>query len=415
MKILHCNTFDIYGGASRAAYRLHKGLQAHSVDSQMLVQNKRGDDWSVVAPVSNIEKGVALLRPVFDALPLIFYPEKSPDEFSVSMLPGHSVSNINTINPDIIHLHWIGRGFLRIEDLPKLPVPIVWTFHDMWAFTGGCHIDRGCGRYQNECGACPQLGSKKKNDLSHRILKRKKRAWRELNLSIITPSAWMADCAEKSSLFENKKIRIIPNGLNLQDYKPTPKDQARELWNLPQDKKLILCGAMNLSVDSNKGSHLIKEAIQFLEKNPIHSAIELVLFGSNKPPNYPEVNLKTHHIGRLHDDISLASLYSASDVFVCPSLQENLPNMVAESLACGTPVVAFNTGGLPDMIAHKDNGYLADCYQPEDLARGIQWVLEDEVQHKKLCAASRKKAEKDYDILKVSAQYQDLYNNLLSR
>lgn len=417
MKILHCNTFDIYGGASRAAYRLHKGLQSSSIDSHMLVQNKRGDDWSVIAPQTNIDKGIALLRPVFDALPLTFsfYAKKPSDKFSVSILPGSFPSKINTINPDIVHLHWLGRGFFRIEELAKLSMPIVWTFHDMWPFTGGCHIDRECGRYQHQCGFCPQLDSNKKKDVSYRILQRKIKVWSKLDLSIVTPSTWMADCAKKSSLFEDKNIRVIPNGLDLQCYKPIPRDHARNLWNLPQDKKLILCGAMNLSVDSNKGSHLLKEALKSLDKNKLNYPVELVLFGSHKPENPPEVNLKTHYIGKLHDDVSLASLYSASDVFVCPSMQENLPNMVAESLACGTPVVAFNTGGLPDMIDHLNNGYLAECYKPEDLARGIQMVLEDESRYEKLCTAARQKAENDYDTLKVSVQYKNLYLNILCR
>lgn len=356
-----------------------------------------------------------MFRPVLDSLPLYFYPGRMRNEFSPAMVPDMVPSDIALLLPDIVHMHWIGYGFLRIESLKKFNRPIVWTLHDMWAFTGGCHVDQSCGRYVQECGACPQLGSKREKDLSHRIWQRKVDAWRDLDLTIITPSNWLAECAKKSSLLKNQRIRVIPNGLKLNYFKPVPKESAKLLWNLPQNKKLILFGAMNASGDRNKGFHLMIEVLRSLDQDKICNAMELFVFGASEPKKPPDFGLKTRYVGWLHDDVSLAALYSAADVMVVPSLQEAFGQTASEAMACGCPVVAFGTTGLLDIVDHLENGYLARPFESSDLARGIQWVLEDEGRYKKLCAAARQKAEKEYDLQKVASQYKYLYLNLMGR
>jgi glycosyltransferase involved in cell wall biosynthesis len=410
MKILIVNTSDIQGGAARAAYRLHKALLNQNIDSQMLVQDKVSDDWTVLGYVTKIAKGFAKIKPTLDAIPTKLYSHKTKTLFSPSYLPSSKIiKKINEINPDIVHLHWICGGMLKIEDLAKIKQPIVWSLHDMWAFTGGCHYDEECGRYKENCGYCKVLNSDKKNDLSSRIFKRKKKSFKRNDLIIIGLSQWLANTAKDSHLFKNKKIVNLPNPIDTDLFKPFDKKQARQLWNLPENKKLILFGAMGATSDPRKGyQELIKALLNLQHKN-----IELIIFGSSEPKEKPNLKFKSHYTGHLHDDISLVTLYSACDIMVVPSIQENLSNAIMESLSCGTPVVGFNVGGNSDMIEHQKNGYLAKPFDSNDLAKGIEWVLEDEQRHQKLCLVAREKVIEKFDSKKVAKQYIELYQSLL--
>jgi glycosyltransferase involved in cell wall biosynthesis len=227
----------------------------------------------------------------------------------------------------------------------------------MWAFTGGCHYNQECDRYINCCGACPQLHSNKNWDISRWVWQRKAKAWQNLNLTIVTPSQWLAKCAISSSILQNQKIKVIPYGLETQTYKPIERHLARKILNLPNNKQLILFGAMNATSDLRKGFHLLQLALKSLRQAVCAEQFELVVFGASRPANEVDLSFKTHYLGRLSDDISLSLIYSSADVFVAPSIQDNLPNTVMESLACGTPCVAFNIGGMPEMIEHQKNGY----------------------------------------------------------
>ena len=234
MKILHLNTSDISGGAARAAYRIHKGLQGIDVDSKMLVQTKLSDDKTVIGPGNKLKKGFALLRSTLDSAFKNLFSGGSKTIFSPAWLPFSDIpSQIESIAPDIVHLHWICSGMLRIEDLKRINKPIVWTLHDMWAFTGGCHYSDDCNRFQQDCGNCPELNRNNKNDLSRSILRRKKKAWAGLDITVVTPSNWLAECTKESSLFKGRRIEVIHNGLNLNRFKPTNKTKAREIWDLP--------------------------------------------------------------------------------------------------------------------------------------------------------------------------------------
>jgi len=414
MKVLFLNASDIEGGAARAAYRLHTGLKLSGIDSKMLVGLKYSDDINVIAPTTKLGKGMAILSPVLDIIPLVFYRKRERTIFSPACVPENIAKKVSLYNPDIIHLNWIAGGFLRIETLRKFQNPIVWTLHDMWAFTGGCHYDNSCGRYKESCGICPQLNSKRQNDLSHRIWKRKMKAWKDIDITIVTPSRWLAECAKSSSLFRSCRVEVIPNGIDTGLYKPIDKHLAREIWNLPKDKKLILFGAMDATGDKRKGFQYLRPALKRIATSALREEIELVVFGSSKPANPPDFGLKAHYLGRLHDDVSLALLYSIVDVFVAPSIQENLPNTVMEALACGTPVVAFGATGLLDIVDHQQNGYLARPFDTDDLARGIAWVLDDDERRKALSHKARQKVEKEFDIRLVAQRYLDLYNDILN-
>jgi len=414
MKVLQLSTSDINGGAARAAYRLHQGLQSIGVTSQMLVQSKSSHDEAVAAPNTNLSEGIAKTKVTFDHLPLKIYPQRQGTTFSPQWVPDTVISRVAQLAPDIINPHWINQGFVQIETLAKLKRPLVWTLHDMWAFTGGCHYNQDCERYTASCGACPQLGSNKDWDLSRWVWQRKTKAWKDLNLTIVCPSSWLAECARTSSLFKDVRVEVIPYGLDTGKYKPLNRQVARELLHLPQDKQLVLFGALKATSDKRKGFHLLQPALQDLSKSGWQEGLELVIFGSSAPEKPLDLGFKTHYLGTLSDDLSLALVYSAADIFVLPSTQDNLPNTVLEAIACGTPCVAFNIGGMPDMIEHQKNGYLAQPYKIEDLAQGIAWVLENKERHRKLGDRAREKAEQEFTLEIQARRYLSLFTEILS-
>ncbi len=409
MNILIVNTSDIDGGAARAAYRLHIALLNEGIDSQMLVQTKISDDYTVISETSKIKKAINRFRPFLDSLPVRSYKNRTKTLFSPSWLPFSNIVNkINAINPDVVHLHWIAGGMIRIEDIARIKAPVVWTLHDNWAFTGGCHIKWECNKYMESCGSCPRLGSNKENDLSRTIWNRKRQVFDNKKMTIVSLSKWLHNCSKMSSLLGSHLNVNLPNPIDTKVYKPFDKFKSRELWNLPKDKKLVIFGAMNALNDINKGYKELREALRLLKR----SDIELVVFGSSKPQNPLDFGFKTHYLGHLHDDISLVTIYSAVDVTIVPSLQENLSNAVMESLSCGTPVVAFDTGGNGDMIEHQINGYLAKPFEDIDLARGIEWVL-NAPNYDELCINARDKVEREFNSNVVAKKYIELYTEVI--
>lgn len=415
MKLLHINSSDIEGGAARAAFRLHRGLRDCSVDSKMMVGIKRSDDKNVLFAFSRWPLGASLVRKILDDIPLKLYKNKRDEIFSSAIVPDHLNRKISKLDPDLIHLHWVANGFLRIESLKKFNKPLIWTLHDSWAFTGGCHIPGDCTRYRNNCGLCPVLGSRKEKDLSRKIWQRKREAWKGLNLTIVTPSRWLAQCVKESSLLNSFKVEVIPNGLDTEKYKPIDKNVVREVFSLPKGKKLILFSAANCLTDHNKGFHLLASALQKLVKRGWGDNVEILVFGGSESSINSQLGFKTRCMGWLHDDISLAQLYSAADVMVIPSLQEAFCQTASESLACGTPVVAFDATGLLDIVEHKKNGYLARPFEIDDFAQGIQWVLEDEERAMKMSASAREKARREYDLSRQVRQYVTLYEDILMK
>lgn len=414
MKVLNINTNDILGGAARAAYRLHQGLHLIDVNSQMLVQSKFSDDFTVLRNNTKLGKGIAKIKPNLDILLLNFYGQREKTVFSTQWLPNNIQTRVKQLNPDIVNLHWICGGFIPIETLEKIDKPIVWTLHDMWAFTGGCHYAGDCEGYLKNCGHCPQLHSNQSWDLSRWIWQRKAQAWKSLNLTIVTPSRWLADCAKKSSLFQGYRVEVIPYGLDINLYKPIDKKFARNLLNLPQDKKLILFGAMSATSDKRKGFQFLTPALEKLALEKEKNDFELVVFGASQPAEDPNFPFKTNYLGRLNDDISIILLYSAVDVFVAPSVEDNLPNTVMESLACGTPCVAFDIGGMGDMIEHKENGYLAKPFCTDDLAYGISFIFNNQNQEI-LSHNSRKTVEEKFTLQLQAQRYLEVYREAIEQ
>jgi glycosyltransferase involved in cell wall biosynthesis len=413
MKVLHLNAADIEGGAARAATNLLHGLIDLGVDARLRVQRKHGSSSRVEGPDSLLAKAMSIARPSIEQLIFGITPGKVKGPFSAAFLPDRLSAEVADMAPDVIHLHWVAR-MMRLETVRHFNIPIVWTMHDSWAFTGGCYLPGVCTRYRESCGKCPVLASDLEHDLSNRIWQRKQKAWRGLNLTVIAPSRWMAASARSSSLFGQSRIEVIPNGLDVNRFKPRDQRSARDILSLPQNKKLILFGAKGATNDRNKGFHLFTEALQKLVSSiKSGDSIELLIFGSTEPEPPPDLGFKTHYLGWQNDDASLATLYAAADVFVLPSLQESLGYTVMEAMSCGTPCVAFNQGGVPDLIDHQQNGYLANPYEPADLAHGIAWVLEDSERWNECAERARNKIAKSFAVEKIAEKHLALYCDIM--
>jgi len=410
VKVLILNIYDDLGGAARAAYRLHRALVDTGVQSIMLVQKKLSDDYTVVGGTTIKQKLIGQLKQYVDQLPVMFYRNKSPSLFSSAMFSfGDILNKINEIQPDIVHLHWVCKGMLSIDEIRKIKPPIVWTFHDSWPFTGGCHIPGKCKKYTTNCGTCPLLGSSNNHDLSSKIINKKLYNFKLKRIYPVAVSRWLQNCAEDSSLFNQANVKCIPNAIDTNAYAPIEKSVARSILNIGGHKQLVLFGAMSATSDLNKGYREFVEAINQLQS----SEIEIVIFGSSSPRIAPTNKFKIHYLGQLHDDISLKVIYSAADVMVVPSLIEAFGQTASEAMACGTPVVAFHTTGLLDIIEHKENGYLARAFDTTDLARGIDWVL-TAGQHIPISRNARNKVLNKYDSKVVAKQYIDLYEQILA-
>jgi glycosyltransferase involved in cell wall biosynthesis len=410
MRILLLSTYDIKGGAARAAYRLCEGLTAAGHEVKMLVQSKSGNDGFVEQPDHFSYRRFSKIRGYLDLMPAFIKTGKKV-LFSIGWLPSKAViRKINDFDPDVVHLHWVNKGFFNLQSLADIRQPVIWTLHDMWAFTGGCHYAYDCERYTIGCGKCPVLRSGKESDMSLYFYKRKKVIYKQLSsLTIVTPSNWMAGLARKSGIFGEHRVLAVPNAINAGIYHRTGKSEARKLLGLPGNMKLILFNAMNATTDERKGYRYLLSALESMDLTDVG----LVIVGSDRLSGMEPAGLKVHLLGLVKDTETMVKSYNACDVFVLPSLQDNLPNTVMESLACGTPVVAFNTGGIPDMVEHKKNGYLAEYKSVNDLANGIKWSLY-EADAKTLSDNARQKVLDEFAeeviILKHAKLYQELLN-----
>jgi glycosyltransferase involved in cell wall biosynthesis len=408
MKVLMLNTYEQRGGAARATWRLFRGLQAAGAEVRLLVQEKTSGDQDVVKLPSPLSGMLNPFRPYIDfAIPLL--QTRKRILFSTALLPDQLMRAVNEYQPDIVHLNWITGGFIRLETLAKIPCPVIWTLHDMWAFTGGCHNSTQCDRYLVECGKCPVLHSGKENDLSRKTFLRKKRTYNQMqNLTLTAPSSWLAGQIKESILLKNKNVKVIFNGLDTNIFKPAGRLKARQRLGLEAEKTIVVYGAIRATETPLKGFQNLIEALRIL-RNP---SLKLVVFGSSGPAGTDISGLDVDFKGSVSQDDTLTDLYSAADVVAVPSYQEVFGQAATEAMACGTPVVAFGCTGLLDLVKHQETGFLATPFQPESLASGISWVLEDDARHEKLCRQARDHAVKNFDISIVSSQFIQLYQEV---
>lgn len=423
MKITIISTFDTFGGASISGLRLHQAFLKNGVESSMLVQEKKRD-LTTIETVSNnwFRAKMSFLRFALDRLQFWFYEKSKEVRFVFSTaLIGIDISEHKVIKEaEILHLFWINFGFLSLDSIKKLGEtnkPIIWNLQDMWAFTGGCHYSGDCLLYEKSCGSCVQfLKNPNKNDLSRDTWERKLEKFRNLNLTIVSSSEWLAQKARQSSLFKDLKVITIPTPIDVEIFRPTPKDVAATFFQLSPNKKYILFAAVKIS-DKRKGFLYFKEALSMFDVRCSmlgiqKSNIEILIFGQVEVSDFEQLPFKVNILGRLSDLETIAKAYSAASVFVIPSLEDNLPNTVIESMACGTPTVGFNTGGIPEMIDHEITGYVAHYKSSEDLANGIYWTL-FESDYQTLVDNSRKKVWDNYSEKVIAEKYKKVYQSLL--
>lgn len=415
MKVVHISASDLAGGAAIACKRIVDAESLHGIDSKLIVQKKISSDKKVFSTTTNpISKLNYNLRMILDEAFIRLLTNKERGRFSYPFI-GIDISNHPIIkSSDIIHLHWINNGFLSLEALRKIGSsgkPIVWTLHDMWAFTGGCHYSLGCQKFESECKQCPALKLSGDNDTSNKIFK-SKNFYERLNLTIVTCSKWLAQVAQKSFLLRGKQILNIPNPLDTEVYKPIDKISSRKKSGLDEKTLFILSGAMNLK-DERKGFQLLVDALNILKTKSGNLNIELCVFGKFDDSLLHKIPYKVNQLGKLKSEEEIVSAYNSADVFVAPSLEDNLPNTILESMSCGTPVVAFNTGGIPDMIDNNQNGILAKLKSSAELAEGIFRILSDDELRKRMSEESRKKVLINFNTELVVKKYKELYNNLI--
>ncbi|MDW8403383.1 glycosyltransferase family 4 protein [Chloroflexus sp.] len=417
MRVVHLSTNDISGGAARAAYRLHRTLLAMGCQSTMVVANRRSADPTVQAlkpPANPIVRWWQRWRGWQIRRAMQPYRKTRPaglEPFSDDR-SRYGSELVRALPPcDIVNLHWVA-GFVDyptfFRTVPRR-VPVVWRLSDQQPFTGGCHYDEGCGRYAVACGACPQLGSRDERDLSHQIWTRKRAALAAVpagRLHIVALNRWMAAEVQRSSLFGHLPVHIIPNGLDTTVFAPVDRAQARAVLDLPPDAKIVLFVAV--SVDNRrKGFAQLAAALAGMSDEP---NLLLLSIGKNPPPLAASIAHRS--LGVVEDDTRLALMYSAADLFVIPSLQDNMPSTVLEALACGTPVVGFDAGGISELVRPGQTGWLAPVGDVAGLREAMRRLLRNDDERLAMGRQCRAVALAEYRQELQAQRYLDLYHQI---
>lgn len=428
MKILHLNTFDQYGGAAIAAKRVFEAIrQQESHELRLLVQQRDGEDKDYIKALDDNFLGKYWAKSRFVGERLYYLPQCPSKLHRFSFSPAYFGANLAQ-HPwvkwaDILHFHWLQFGFLSwrgIEQLLNLGKPVVWTLHDMWAFTGGCHYVGDCTHYQQACHTCPQLKKPKSQDLSNQLFVQKKRTLSSnLPLKVICSSEWLSECARKSKLLAKFAAERIFTPIDLESFSPINKQEAQNSWQITSDKCYFLFGAMN-TADPRKGFSYFKKALHILQKKypETHQSIALLVFGKFEDKEAAHFPYPVKNLGVLKTEAELCRAYSAAHAFVIPTLEDNLPNTVIESLACATPVIGFEVGGLPEMIEPEQDGYLANYRDAESLAAGMYWLWQkwqngDGIN--KISQQARQNACQKFDAKSTREAYTSIYENLLTQ
>lgn len=420
-KILFVNVSDSFGGASRAAIRILEAINLNGGENKLLVKYKSNDEINVI-PVSFFVNQIFILKfyrfiqnkikNKIQQYNWKRYPQK--ENVFLSDLRSQSIGNaFNKLDFEILHLHWINLRFLNLKELQKINKPIVWTLHDCWPFTGICHYSLDCQKYELECKGCPYLASNDEHDLSNKIFKKKLKYLSNLNLHIVSPSNWLGNSARKSKMFSLYPVTVIPNPINSDVFRVLEKDNCKDFLKLDLNTKYLLFGAVNSINDSRKGFNELIKALRIFEQCSNPDNIQYLVFGNDSNPinNYGLKN-QLNFLGSIKSDDKLMKLYNSASLTIVPSLEENLSNTIMESLSCGTPVVAFNIGGNSDMIDHRVNGYLAKPFDVDDLAFGINWVINNNINNL-LSINSREKVINNFTYEIVAKKYLSLYKEIL--
>lgn len=412
LSVAHFAQSDSEGGANKAAFRIHQTLQALGLDSTFHVGRRHKDDPSVVPAHL---PGVGLLGSdvvaYLNALALRRYPDRMRTPFSPTRFSYGHIGRTTFAAADVVCLHWIAGAFLGANQLHAIAKPIVWRLSDIWPFSGGCHYPGGCAGFEGACGNCPQLGSDSADDLSRAGHRKREQGYHGLDITVAAPSRWIADLARRSSLFGRRRIEHMPTGVDLKVFRPQDPAAARRSLGLPAEGKIVLFGALGATEDPRKGYRHLLSTIEHLARSG-RQDVTCVLFGGAKDGVESQLaRFPVRHFGRIDGETELAQVYSAADVLIAPFLEDNLPNVVLESIACGTPVAAFAAGGIPDAIDHGVNGALVPVGDDERLACGVTELL-DRADVAALRQRARAVAEQRFDLLACGRRYCELFDDL---
>ena len=419
MKILIVNTSESTGGAAVAANRLSEALRNNGTEVTMLVREKFSKRSDVVLVGSRVGN---FLRFCYERFVIWLCNRLSRRNlFSVSIAnTGIDITKTREFrDADVIHLHWINHGMLSLRGIRKIldsGKPVVWTMHDMWPATAICHLTLGCQHFKNQCRQCKYLRQNgSENDLSARIWRQKEDIFSKHKISFVACSQWLADEAKTSALLKNQAIFTIPNPIDTRIFYQKDKTAARQQLGLPKDGKLILFVAQR-ATNENKGISYLMEALEKLTK--IHPDLKnnpaVAILGGHSEELTGQFPLPAYPLGYVSDQQKIVEIYNAADVFVLPSLSDNLPNTLMEAMACGVPCVGFEVGGIPEMIDHLQNGYVAKFRDSDDLANGIRWVLQ-EADYQAISRESVEKVKRSYSEASVASRYVKIYREAMEQ
>ena len=418
MRVLIVNTAERTGGAAIAANRLLHALNHNGVEARMLVRDRKTDSPLVTSLPSSWrlkanflwERGVIWLANGLSRENL----------FQVDIAnAGTDVTTMDVFRwADVIHLHWVNQGFLSLNGLERIILsgkPVVMTLHDQWYFTGICHYSGGCDKYRTRCEKCPMMKGSFGMDLARRVFDRKRAIYEGRDVTFVGCSRWMADLARESRLTQGHTVTNVPNAIDTDVFTPMDKTAARRRFNLPEDMRLLLFGAQRIT-DERKGFAFLKEACEHISMHhpTLPSHLGVVVLGGDAQSVQQALPLPVYTVNYLSNEQEIAQLYNAVDLFVTPSLQDNLPNTIVEAMSCGVPCVGFDVGGIPEMISHQRNGYVADYCDSIDFAQGIAWCLDD-TRHDALGQAARTAAVATYAESVAAHNYLQVYHSLLDK
>ena len=418
MRILIVNTSEQTGGAAVASNRLLKALNKMGVEAKMLVREKETDNANVIKLHKHYLQKIYFL---FERLCIFFnlhFRKKHLLEIDIAN-SGNDITSLSIFKKsDVIHLAWINQGMLSLNSIKKIITSdkaVVWTMHDLWPATSICHYPKRCKRYESSCQHCPILpanGSEK--DLSAKIWAKKNKVYNSGHIYFVTCSKWLCKEAKHSSLLKEHTIQSIPNPIDTHFFKPLDKHEARKKLNLPNDKNIILFVSQRVT-DNRKGMDLFIEAINHIAKEfpEIKKNSCIAILGGHAEEIASQLSLPTYPLGYVSDKENIIDVYNAANVFVLPTREDNLPNTIMEAMACGVPCVSFKVGGIPEMIDHLHNGYVAKEHNPQDLAQGIKWVLNN-ANYTQLSTAAIEKVIHTYSERNVAEQYINLYYEALA-
>ena len=415
MKVLIVNTSERAGGAAVAANRLMKALNNNGVKAKMLVRDKDTDTLTVVQlPKSPMKQWHFLWERLVVFCHLHFSRQHL---FDIDIAnAGTDITRLREFQEaDLIHLHWINQGMLSLPGIRKIlrsGKPVVWTMHDIWPATAVCHLTLSCRRFTTGCCNCRLLpGNGSPRDLAYKIWQKKLSMLRDENICYVACSRWLEQEARKSALLSGQRITSIPNCIDTHIYKKGNKQEARRRLGLPADKKLILFASQRVTNENKGMSYLMEACRQLADAGGEQPGV--VILGGHAEEVVAGLPLEAYPQGYVNDEKRIVDVYNAADVFVLPSLSENLPNTIMEAMACGVPCVGFKVGGIPEEIDHKKNGYVAEYRNAGDLARGISWIL-SEADYKALSEDAIYKVVQNYSQQSVAMKYLDVYHQAMA-